>query len=146
MIWTKSDIRLARKVDLVPILTDRNYRLCPIGNGNFRILPALSTAEGPDPDAPNAPACPAVSAVAFGRRREPRRGAGVTVKKSFWIWPEKNISGNAIDFFTQVEGQTFNQAMEIITAAYPPETAAANYDALEHNIREERGNVAKFVR
>lgn len=112
MIWTKSDIRLARKADLVSILTDRSYRLFPLGNGNFRILP--------DPDDPAAP-------------------AGVIVKNSFWIWSEKNIAGNAIDFFTQLEGKTFNQAMQIITQT-------TDYDASERKIREERGNVAKTIR
>jgi hypothetical protein len=88
MTWTKSDIRRARKADLPAILTDRGYRLYPLPNGNFRILP--------DPDDPAAP-------------------AGVIVKESFWIWAEKNIAGNAIDFFTTVEGKTFHDAMRIIT-------------------------------
>jgi hypothetical protein len=112
MTWTKSAIRLARKADLVPLLVERGYRLYPLPNGNFRILP--------DPDDPNAP-------------------AGVIVKESFWTWSEKNIAGNAIDFFTLVEGKTFNQAMEIITAD-------RQYDHSEHKIREDHGNDAKTVR
>jgi hypothetical protein len=51
----------------------------------------------------------------------------------------KNIAGNAIDFFTQVEGKTFTQAMQIIT-----EKSA--YDPSERKIREERGNIAKTTR
>ena len=113
MIWTKSAIREARKAELVPILTDRSYRLYPLGNGNFRILP--------DPDDPNAP-------------------AGVIVKEHFWTWPEKNIAGNAIDFFTQVEGKSFHEAMEIILAA------TSDYDSSEPVLREDRGNVTKTAR
>jgi len=103
MTWTKSAIRRARKADLVSILTDRSYRLYPLGNGNFRILP--------DPDDPHAP-------------------AGVIVKNNFWIWSEKNIAGNAIDFFTQIEGKSFHQAMEIITEEH-------HYDLSEQNLQEE---------
>jgi len=88
MTWTKSAIRLARKAELAPLLIDRGYRLYPLSNGNFRIVP--------DPDDPAAP-------------------AGVIVKQNFWIWTEKNIAGNAIDFFTTVEGKSFHQAMQIIT-------------------------------
>jgi hypothetical protein len=112
MTWTKSDIRLARKADLVSILSDRSYRLHPLGNGNFRILP--------DPDDPAAP-------------------SGVVVKESFWIWGEKNIAGNAIDFFTHVEGKTFHDAMRIITEWQ-------HYDAARQHLREKHGNEAKILR
>jgi len=36
------------------------------------------------------------------------------VKHHFWIWKEKGLSGNAIDFFIAVEGLSFMQAMEIL--------------------------------
>jgi hypothetical protein len=109
MIWTKSAIRAARKVELPPLLAARGYGLGPLGNGNFRIMP--------DPHNPTAP-------------------TGLVVKQSFWVWSDRNISGNAIDFFTKVEGKSFHQAMQIITQA----TA---YDSSEPVLREERGNNAK---
>jgi hypothetical protein len=56
-----------------------------------------------------------------------------------FIVQQKNIAGNAIDFFTQVEGKTFNQAMQIITEA-------TCYDSSGQNLREERGNIAKTIR
>lgn len=42
--------------------------------------------------------------------------AGLVIKHSYWAWPDRNIAGNAIDYFVKVEGMTFNQAMQIITA------------------------------
>jgi len=109
MTWTKSAIRAARKTELAPLLLDRGYRLGPLPYGNFRILP--------DPHHPTAP-------------------AGLLLKQSFWTWSEKNIAGNAIDFFTKVEGQSFHQAMQIITQA----TA---YDSAERVLREEPGHDVK---
>ena len=94
MTWTKQQIRDARKIKLVPILIERSYRLYPLKNDNYRILPD-------DPDACS----------------ERRRGAGVIVKESFWIWHEKNIYGNTIDFLMKIEGMSFNQAMQIVTKA-----------------------------
>ena len=112
MIWTKSAIRAARKTDLAPLLAARGYRLDPLDPDNFRIRP--------DPDHPTAP-------------------IGLVVKQSFWVWSDRNISGNAIDFFAKVEGQTFQQTMEIITQA-------TGYDAAEHVLREDRGNVVNSAR
>ena len=40
---------------------------------------------------------------------------GLLVKESYWRWPERNLSGNAIDFFTRVLGLTFHDAMHQIT-------------------------------
>ena len=68
---------------------------------------------------------------------------GIVLKESFWNWPEKNIAGNAIDFFTHVEGKTFNQAMEIISVRH---AAYCVYDPSERKIREEHGNTAKIAR
>ena len=90
MTWTKSAIREARKAELLPLLLQRGYRLQPRLNGNYTVLP--------DPEVPTRP-------------------AGLLVKANYWTWPERDLSGNTIDFFVQVEGQTFHQAMAIITHA-----------------------------
>lgn len=40
---------------------------------------------------------------------------GLIVKDSFWRWPERNLAGNAIDFFMRVLGLSFHDAMRLIT-------------------------------
>lgn len=40
---------------------------------------------------------------------------GLIVKESYWRWPERNLAGNTIDFFTQILGLSFQQAMREIT-------------------------------
>ena len=47
---------------------------------------------------------------------------GLILKESYWRWPERERAGNAIDFFVQVLGLSFNQAMRQITA--PGQTSA----------------------
>jgi hypothetical protein len=42
---------------------------------------------------------------------------GLRVKDSYWRWPERNLAGNAIDFFMRVLGLTFNDAMRQITGS-----------------------------
>lgn len=42
---------------------------------------------------------------------------GLIVKDSYWRWPERNQSGNAIDFLVQVLGRSFHEAM---TELHPP--------------------------
>ena len=42
---------------------------------------------------------------------------GLIVKDSYWRWPERDLAGNAIDFFTQVLGMSFHDAMRAITAS-----------------------------
>lgn len=111
MIWTKSDIQQARKTDLAPLLIRRGYRLQPTLNGNFKIL------HSDDPPAP----------------------VGLVLKQSFWIWNEKNISGNAIDFFTKVENKSFHQAMQIISKSH-------HYDPSEQILQEDHGITPKNVR
>ena len=37
--------------------------------------------------------------------------AGLVVKDSYWRWPERELSGNAIDLFVKVLGLSFAQAM-----------------------------------
>ncbi len=40
---------------------------------------------------------------------------GLIAKESYWRWPERNLSGNTIDFLVQVLGLSFHDAMtEII--------------------------------
>ena len=45
---------------------------------------------------------------------EVRGHKGLLVKDSYWRWPERNLAGNAIDFFVQVLGVSFNEAMRQI--------------------------------
>ena len=40
---------------------------------------------------------------------------GLIVKDSYWRWPERDMAGNAIDFFVQVLGLSFHGAMRRIT-------------------------------
>ena len=42
---------------------------------------------------------------------------GLIVKDSYWRWPQRNLSGNAIDFFMRVLGLSFHQAMRQITGS-----------------------------
>ena len=37
------------------------------------------------------------------------------VKDSYWRWPRRNLAGNTIDFFVQVLGLSFHDAMREIT-------------------------------
>ena len=112
MTWTKSAIREARKTDLAPLLSARGYRLQSLDNGNYTIRP--------DPDDPSAP-------------------AGLVVKQNFWIWPDRQLDGNTIDFFIHVEGKSFYEAMRIITDGH-------DYDRSGQELREECGNAPKILR
>lgn len=40
--------------------------------------------------------------------------AGLIVKRNYWCWFDTRKGGNAIDFFVQVLGRTFHQAMTVI--------------------------------
>jgi hypothetical protein len=40
---------------------------------------------------------------------------GLLIKDSYWRWPQRHLAGNAIDFFTQVLGLSFHDAMQEIT-------------------------------
>ncbi len=40
---------------------------------------------------------------------------GLIVKDSYWLWPERQLSGNAIDFHVQVLGLSFHAAMTELT-------------------------------
>jgi hypothetical protein len=36
---------------------------------------------------------------------------GLLVKDSYWRWPQRDLAGNAIDFFMRVLGLSFHQAV-----------------------------------
>ena len=40
---------------------------------------------------------------------------GLIVKDSYWRWPQRELAGNAIDFFVKVLGLSFADAMRHIT-------------------------------
>jgi hypothetical protein len=40
---------------------------------------------------------------------------GLIVKDGYWRWPQRNLAGNAIDFFMRVLGLSFHEAMHQIT-------------------------------
>ena len=40
---------------------------------------------------------------------------GLLLKASYWRWPDRNLAGNAIDFYTKVLGASFNDAMKELT-------------------------------
>jgi hypothetical protein len=37
---------------------------------------------------------------------------GLLLKASYWRWPDQNLAGNAIDFYTKVLGASFHDAMK----------------------------------
>ena len=41
---------------------------------------------------------------------------GLLIKESYWRWPERNLAGNTIDFFVQILGLSFNEAMRHISS------------------------------
>jgi hypothetical protein len=40
---------------------------------------------------------------------------GLILKESYWRWPQRGLAGNAIDFYTQILGLSFHQAMKEIS-------------------------------
>ena len=50
-----------------------------------------------------------------GGNMEITQHPGLIVKASFWNWPERELSGNTIDFFVKVLGASFNDAMREIS-------------------------------
>lgn len=79
-VWTREQIRSARRVDLIELLVQRGLHLQSTGNGNYEIC----------------------------------EHAGIIVKNWYWRWPDRDACGNTIDFFVDVLGMSFNQAMEAI--------------------------------
>ena len=43
---------------------------------------------------------------------------GLLLKEHYWRWPERGQAGNTIDFFVQILGMSFDQAMRQITAGW----------------------------
>ena len=41
---------------------------------------------------------------------------GLLLKESYWRWPQRHLAGNTIDFFVQVLGLSFHNAMREILA------------------------------
>jgi hypothetical protein len=41
---------------------------------------------------------------------------GLLLKASYWRWPDRNLAGNAIDFYVKVLGASFHDAMKELTA------------------------------
>lgn len=87
-MFNKLQIRAARKMPLPPLLIQRGYKLHPLPNGNYSIVPDGSP-----------------------------RPADITIKESYWTSAQLQRSGNTIDFFTQIEGLSFFDAMRIIVQA-----------------------------
>jgi hypothetical protein len=44
---------------------------------------------------------------------------GLIIKDSYWRWPQRDRAGNTIDFFVQVLGLSFHQAMRQIISDGP---------------------------
>ena len=42
---------------------------------------------------------------------------GLIVKESYWRWPQRDVEGNAIDFFVHVLKMPFHDAMRLIIGA-----------------------------
>ena len=40
---------------------------------------------------------------------------GLVLKASYWRWPDRNLAGNAIHFYTKVLGASFHDAMKELT-------------------------------
>ena len=49
---------------------------------------------------------------------------GLILKDSYWRWPQRELAGNTIDFFVQVLGLSFNDAMRQITGPLAPSSAS----------------------
>jgi len=40
------------------------------------------------------------------------------VRDSYWRWPQRDLAGNAIDFFVQILGLSLHDAMRAILYSY----------------------------
>jgi len=50
---------------------------------------------------------------------EPPDYPGLLIKENYWRWPDHDMSGNTIDFFTQVLRMSFHATMVAITESKP---------------------------
>ena len=87
-MFSKTQIRAARKINLAPLLIQRGYRLQPTGGDNYAIISDDSRIPG-----------------------------DIVIKDFYWISQSRNLSGNTIDFFVLLEGLPFLKAVEIIAKA-----------------------------
>lgn len=55
-----------------------------------------------------------------GGNFEPLAYPGVLIKASFWRWPERDMAGNAIDFYVNVLGVSFADAMKELSQEGEP--------------------------
>lgn len=51
-----------------------------------------------------------------GGNMEIEQHKGLILKASYWRWPDRDLSGNTIDFYVKVLGMSFNDAMKEIMA------------------------------
>lgn len=47
-----------------------------------------------------------------GGNLEVEQYSGLILKASYWRWPERDMAGNAIDFYMKVLGASFSDAMK----------------------------------
>jgi hypothetical protein len=92
--WTREQIRAPRVAPLLPLLSRCGLSVVAQEAGNF-LLPAY-------------PGLRRSEAATVAQ-------AGLIVKDSCWRWPERELAGNAIDFFMRVLGLSFHDAMRAIT-------------------------------
>jgi hypothetical protein len=113
-MFNKLQIRAARKMPLPPLLIHRGYKLHPLPNGNYSIVPDGSP-----------------------------RPTDITIKESYWTSDQLQRSGNTIDFFTQIEGLSFFDAMRVIVQASittPPATTPQSHRGNTPEPRQELGD------
>lgn len=87
-MFSKTQIRNARKINLAPILIQRGYQLHSTGGDNYTLI--TNGSRLPD---------------------------DIVIRDFYWICKSRNLTGNAIDFFVLLEGLPFLKAVEIITNA-----------------------------
>lgn len=88
-----------------------------------KFAPLPSWTRGQIRDARKAPLAPLLVKQGYTLIELPADNFGLTafpgliVKDSYWRWPERGQAGNTIDFFVQVLGLSFHDAMIAIVAS-----------------------------